>query len=421
VSDWPALSEEALAGRVFAALRSNRRYQRDHLLGVPGSVLDRRVFPALPALDGFPLLATWIDNPNHIGCHTVGTSEPHFQGTHALEREVVALCAEKLLRAAPGTVDGYIASGGTESNLQALWTFRNAWRARGVQRERIGILASQDVHYSIPKAADLLDLPLFTVPVDEDTRRMGREDVERAVRAARDRGVDHLAVVLTLGTTMFGSIDRLEDVLPALEAHRTTAWVHVDGAFGGFLHPLTSDPILDFRHDAVVSFTLDAHKMLQAPYGTGIHLIRKGWIEHVRTPAASYVPGLDCTVSGSRSGGNAVAVWMILNAYGRAGGEDFCRRLVDLAERFVARLRAAGIRHYHHPGMNVVTLGAEHVPPAVATRFGLVADDARHPAWWKVVVMDHVTEGELDALASAVGANDVPVAQPQRTPMAPQA
>lgn len=399
---WPALSQADITARVFAALDRNHRYQRDALLGLPGSVLDRQVFPPLPELERYPLLATLIDNPNHIGCHTLGTSEPHFQGTHELEREVVALCAENLLNAAPDSVDGYVASGGTESNIQALWTFRNALRHQGIDRSRIGILASTDVHYSIPKAADLLDLPLFSVPVDDTSRRMTPDAVRDAAEHARDTGIDHLLVVLSMGTTMFGSIDRPEDVLPTLDAANITTLVHVDAAFGGFIHPLTSEPLVDFSNPRIVSFTLDAHKMLQAPYGTGIHLIRKGWIDHVRSPSASYVPGLDCTLIGSRSGGNAVAVWIILQTHGRSGGEAFCRSLMERTDRLVAGLRQRRVRFYRHPGMNIVTLRASDVPTETAERFGLVADDTTQPRWWKIVVMDHVTAAHLDAFLHAL-------------------
>ena len=170
--DWKAWPVDALQRRVFQALAANRSYREDLWMGVPGSVLDRSIFPALPEFDPHPWLATWMANPNHIGCHTLGTSEPGFSGTHDLEREVVSICAEGILGAEPGTVDGYVASGGTESNIQALWTFRNALRARGVPPQKMAVVASSDGHYSMAKAADLLGLPYVSVPVDAQSRRM---------------------------------------------------------------------------------------------------------------------------------------------------------------------------------------------------------------------------------------------------------
>ena len=36
-----------------------------------------------------PVLQTFVANPNHIGCHTLGDSESAFKGTHELEKEVL--------------------------------------------------------------------------------------------------------------------------------------------------------------------------------------------------------------------------------------------------------------------------------------------------------------------------------------------
>ncbi len=392
---WPSLPEETLRARVFEALRRNRSYRRDAVLGLPGSFLDRTVFPPLPELSGFPLLATFIDNPNHIGCHTLGESEPAFRGTHALEREVIRICAEELLGAEPGTIDGYVATGGTESNIQALWSYRNRLRHDGITA--VGVLASIDTHYSIAKAGDLLGLPIFTVPVEPRLRQMPPAEVERAVLRARAEGIEHLIVVLNMGTTMFGSVDQPDPILAVTDALGMPTSVHVDAAFGGFIYPLVRDNPLDFRDPRIASITLDAHKMLQAPYGTGIHLIRKGYIEHVLTPGASYVPGLDCTLVGSRSGTNAVAVWMILNAYGEEGGRAFCQELLARTDRLEERLHALGVTTFREPGMNLVALRADDVDPEVARRHQLVPDDHAAPRWWKIVVMDHVTDALLDA------------------------
>ncbi len=402
--DWIAWPLERIERRVFEALAANRSYERDTVMGLPGSFLDRRVFPPLPELARYPWLSTWMANPNHIGCHTLGESEPHFQGTHALEREVVSICAEDLLGARADEVDGYVASGGTESNIQALWTFRNALRRRGRPLDQIAVVASEDAHYSVAKGADLLGLHHLPVAVDPDTRRMTPEAVAAACRRLQERGVRSVLVVLSMGTTMFGTVDHPDDLLPELVRWGFEALAHVDAAFGGFVYPLTTpDQPLTFADPRLVSFTLDAHKMLQAPYGTGIHLIRKGWIEHVLTEEASYVPGFDCTLSGSRSGGNAVAVWMILRAYGREGGEAFCQELMERTDQLCAGLDALGVRYVREPGMNVVTLRAEHVDPAVAHRFGLVADDSQDPRWWKVVVMDHVHQGVIARFLAAMG------------------
>ena len=410
---WPALDPATLRARVHAALDRNRSYADGDILGLPGTFLDQRVFPASPAVRALPFLRTLLENPNHIGCHTLGPAEPAFAGTHDLEREVVRLCAEELLGAAPGTVDGYVASGGTESNIQAMWAARNHWRAAGVDPAQIAILCTTDTHYSLHKAADLLGIGLHTVALD----RWGRQPTAAGIAAALDAfaaaGHTHAAVVLTMGTTMFGTVEQGGPLLAALDRRGIPSLVHVDAAFGGFVYPLTvPDQPLGFHDPRVSTVTLDAHKMLQAPYGTGIHLARKGLLAHTRTETAAYVPGLDCTLSGSRSGANAVAVWMILQTWGHEGGRRFVQALADRAAWLAQALRDQGRHPVHTPGMNIVVLPEHEVPPALSARFLLVADDHAAPSWRKIVVMEHVDRSVLARFLAALAAHPVPPAAP---------
>jgi glutamate/tyrosine decarboxylase-like PLP-dependent enzyme len=400
---WPALPPDDVARRVHAALDQNRSYRTGALLGLPGSFLDTEVFPATPDVVARPWLRTVAENPNHIGCHTLGESEPAFAGTQDLEREVVALCAEHLLRAEPGTVDGYVAAGGTESNIQALWAFRNAWRDAGISARRIGILCTADTHYSVHKGADLLGLPVAVAAVDRWTRAPTPAGLAAALDALQGEGVDQVAVVLTMGTTMFGTVEPVAPVKAALRARGLAFRILVDAAFGGFIYPLTRPELAPgFDDPDIHAITLDAHKMLQAPYGSGIHLARKGLLSHTTAKSATYVPGLDCTLSGSRGGANAVAVWMILRTWGHAGGRAFVQALADRAAWLVGELAALGIRAVHTPGMNVVTLPAAEVPDPIAARFMLVGDRHDRPCWRKIVVMEHVTGAALGAFLGAL-------------------
>lgn len=401
---WPALPQDEVQRRVQAALALNRSYRSADVLGLPGTVLDQRVFPATREVVERAWLHTAVENPNHIGCHTLGEAEPAFTGTQALEREAVRLCAEEVMRAGPGEVDGYVSSGGTESNIQAMWELRNLWRDEdGVPAHAVGILCSEDTHYSLHKAADLLGMPIELVPVEPWTRAMSRAGVDAAVERLRARGVTHVAAVLNLGTTMFGSVDDPAPVFDALDARGLTFLAHVDAAFGGFVFPFTRpDQPLDFRDPHIACITLDAHKMLQAPYGTGIHLARRGLLAHTTTRTATYVPGLDCTLVGSRSGANAVAVWMILQSWGSEGGARFVQILADRTARLAARLAEIGVRTVHTPGMNIVALSDEDVPAEISERFLLVPDRHDQPRWRKIVVMDHVTDAALERFLDAL-------------------
>ncbi len=407
---WEAYDDERIERAVRDALAANRNFDDGGVLGLPGSHLDSRVFPRTEFVAGSSFLTTFIANPNHIGCHTGDVSEPFFAGTQALERDALRICAEAVLGAQPGQWDGYVASGGTEANLQALWIGRNALRHNlGSTNARIGVLHSADTHYSVAKACDVLGLHPLLVAVNDDDRQMNADAICQAIELTQRSDVRALIVVLNMGTTMFGSVDRKTPVLELVGASGLPFIVHIDAAFGGFVYPFTTpQQTLNFRDPRVVTITLDAHKMLQAPYGTGIHLCRRGMLEYVRTTAASYVPGGDVTLCGSRSGANAVAVWMILRAWGSDGGAAFCADLMVRTDAFCVALHGRGIRFFREPGMNVIAIAANHVPSTVVDAFGLVADrhgravEGEGPSWYKVVVMDHVRAESLLALVASL-------------------
>jgi glutamate/tyrosine decarboxylase-like PLP-dependent enzyme len=72
---------------------------------------------------------------------------------------------------------------------------------------------------------------------------------------------------------------------------------------------------LNFSNPNISTITLDAHKMCQAPHGTGIFLAKKGMLK-LKGTSASYVKGNDFTLVGIPSGANASTIWMILSTHG---------------------------------------------------------------------------------------------------------
>ena len=201
-----------------------------------------------------------------------------------------------------------------------------------------------------------------------------------------------------MSTTMFGSVDDVERVADFFNTKKMDYKMHVDGAFGGFIYPFTKENNpFGFHNPNISSITVDAHKMLQAPYGTGIFLCRKGMMEYTRTEEASYVQGLDFTLSGSRSGANAVSVWMIMMAHGPAGLKVRMENLADKAQSLKEELEDLGVEAFHQDGINIVTIKDKYIDPTIAKKYRLVSDNyGKDAKWWKIVVMKHVTQGTLD-------------------------
>ncbi len=398
---WKKLSKPAIRDRVFAALADNRNYYQDDILGIPGTYLDTEQFYRdADFLQDAPYLTTLINNPNHIGCHTLTGDEGEdlFHGTQKLEIDLIRLVSEEILRAPDHGVDGYVSPGGTEANLEAMWIYRNYYKQEfQASNEEIGVVFSSDSHYSFHKGCNLLSLRPIEVKVDKDTRQMTPDELRREISKAEDQGVKHLILIANMSTTLFGSVDDLNIILPVVKEFKLEYKIHVDGAFGGFIYPFTNtNNQLDFSNPEITSVTLDAHKMLMAPYGTGIFLIRKNWMHYAATEEAKYVQGLDYTICGSRNGAQAVSIWMILNTHGPNGWRQNIHSLMNETDRLCNALDEKGITYFRNPHMNIVSIHAGQISREVCKKYRLVADNFDDPKWWKIVVMPHTMGKVID-------------------------
>jgi len=396
---WKKYSKEKLIKRIDTALDANVNFQTSKALGYPVSRLDENVFNTSGSfLDESPLLKSFIANPNNIGCHTLGKSEEAFKGSQELEREIIQVLAVDIFKATEDEYDGYIATGGTEANIQALWVYRNLYKKEfNASLDEMVILSSEDTHYSVHKGSNLLSIENVSIPVDFNSREILKEELDFIVKDLISNGKKYFMVISNMATTMFGSVDNPDMYAEILEKHKVQFKIHIDGAFGGFIYPISNkNSTINFENPNVSSITIDAHKMLQAPYGTGVFLCRKGLIENVLTKEAQYVDGMDLTIVGSRSGANAIAVWMILFSYGYYGWFEKINTLLLRTNWFSKQMDALNIEYFRDPFMNIVTLKSEYIPENIAHKFGLVPDTHNSVnSWYKVIMMDHV---EIDDL-----------------------
>lgn len=400
---WKKLSNAERQERIQNALNENVNFAHDTSLGYPASKLDGKVFNSdAPFLKDAPILQTLVANPNHIGCHTFGDSEGAFKGTQEMEREVLNVLAVDIFKAQPNSFDGYIAPGGTEANIQAIWMYRNYFMYElYAQPSEIVIITSEDTHYSIPKASNLLMIDWLKIPVGFETRLIDTTALEAIVVKAKQEGKKYFIVVSNIGTTMFGAIDNPNDYIQVLEKHQLQFKLHIDGAYGGFVYPISNkDSVINFENPKISSITIDAHKMLQAPYGTGIFICRKGLIKSVLTKEAEYVEGMDLTLCGSRSGANAIAVWMILFTYGPHGWCEKIRVLQMRTQWLCDELDALEVKYFRDSFMNIVTIQANYISNALEDKYDLVPQKhGEGNLWFKIVIMDHV---EIDHLSAFI-------------------
>ncbi len=172
----------------------------------------------------------------------------------------------------PSTAGGILTSGGSISNLTALITARMARLSEDFLRGTIYL--SEQTHHSVARAARLAGFPeraVRIVPVDARLR-LRAADLEAMIRADRADGRQPFLVIANIGTTNTGAVDPLPEILQV--ARRHDLWVHADAAYGGFFRLAPGGDRLMPGIEDCDSITIDPHKGLFLPYGTGCLLVR---------------------------------------------------------------------------------------------------------------------------------------------------
>jgi len=133
---------------------------------------------------------------------------------------------------------------------------------------------SDQTHASVAKAAVLAGFPragIRVVPTSPDLA-LDVEALREMVQKDRVAGLRPFLVVASAGTTNTGKVDPLA-AIGAL-AREEGLWLHVDGAYGGFFHLTDRGRARLAGIEAADSITLDPHKGMFLPYGTGCLLVR---------------------------------------------------------------------------------------------------------------------------------------------------
>ncbi len=247
---------------------------------------------------------------------------------------------------------GVLTSGGSESLISAMLTYRERGRERGVAEPEVVMPAT--AHVALLKGAHYLGVKAIQTPVTDDFRA----DVE-AIAAAI--GPQTVALVGSAGTYPHGVIDPIAELSELALAH--DIGLHVDGCLGGFILPwaerLGQDlPPWDFRLPGVTSISADTHKYGYAPKGTGVLLYRNPDLRHHQYFVSTDWPGgiyASPGIAGSRSEGLIAATWAAMVSLGERG-------YLELAERILAT--AAALRGTIESIPELRTLG--HSPFMVA-------------------------------------------------------
>ena len=309
------------------------------------------------------------------------------KGSKEIEEEAVQMLGELLhLR----RVYGNIVSGGTEANILAVRAFRNVSNV-----EKPELILPESAHFSFLKASDLLKVKLVWADLNRDYS-VNVKDVETKITD------NTIGIVGIAGTTGLGVVDDI----PALSDIAVDYGIplHIDAAFGGFVIPFAKAlgyelPDFDFKLKGVQSITIDPHKMGMVPIPAGGIVFRKKKYMDVINVLAPYLAGgkiFQATITGTRPGANAIAVWALLKHLGFEGYKNVVKEAMENALWFAEQIkRLNGVYLIREPMLNIVSFGSKRLKKIEAELKAREWGISAHRGYIRIVMMPHVKREHL--------------------------
>ena len=252
------------------------------------------------------------------------------------EAEVISMTANMMsaekvndVEDADDEVCGALSSGGTESILLAMKTYRDwAREMKGIRNPEM--IVPSTAHAAFDKASQYFNIKMKRIPVDENFKA----DIEKT----RD-AITPNTIVIVGSTPSFP-----HGVIDPIEALAEMAWeedigFHTDACLGGFILPWAEKlgydvPVFDFRLPGVTSISVDTHKYGYAAKGSSIILYRNPELRRYQFYTTTDWPGglyLSPTFAGSRSGALSAAAWAAMLSIGEEGYLANTKKILEAA------------------------------------------------------------------------------------------
>ena len=254
-----------------------------------------------------------------------------FPSASKFESEIVSMTAQML--GADKTDDevcGVVTSGGTESILLAMKTYRDRAReVNGIRRPNIVIPVT--AHAAFDKAGEYFNIKVKRVPIDNNYQAN-----VNAIRKAANGNT--ICIVGSAPNFPHGIVDPINEMSEI--ARERGICFHVDACLGGFVLPWAEKlgyPVteFDFRLPGVTSISADTHKFGYAAKGTSVILYRSTELRHYQYYTIADWPGglyFSPTFAGSRPGALSAACWATLLSMGEDGYRDSVQKILVTAE-----------------------------------------------------------------------------------------
>jgi tyrosine decarboxylase/aspartate 1-decarboxylase len=315
---------------------------------------------------------------------TLNLGDPNlFLECSLIEKEAISMLSSLFGKS---DAKGFIVSGGSEANLTSLYLAKKLKRGKEV-------IFADSAHISIYQACDILNLKPVVVKVGKDYK-MSLDKIKKRISK------DTLAVVASAGTTELGVVDPIKQLSEICQKH--DLFLHVDASFGGFILPFLK--ILgyevndfDFRLNGVNSITVDAHKMGLCPIPCGSVLFRN--FKYIKFIEKELPYGTNggfklATISGTRQGASAAALWAMIKHLGIEGYCEVvkdCMNITRIVKEEVLRMKNASL--VVEPEMNIIGIklkgSLDRIIFELNKRRWKVS---RSRNFLRIVIMPHVTK-----------------------------
>lgn len=318
-----------------------------------------------------------------------------FPGTYGFEKEVIGMLGELLHAPSPGASGsfcGYLTTGGTESNIQAIRAMKNQSVARKPELANPNIVIPESAHFSFDKIANMLGMDIRRASLDSEFR-VDLSSVENLIDE------DTLGLVGIAGNTEFGQVDPIRELSDiALEKG---LFLHIDAAFGGFVIPFLEKPYpFDFKVPGVTSIAIDPHKMGLSTIPSGALLFRsQACLDSLQVKTPYLTTKSQFTLTGTRSGAAAAATYAVMKHLGREGYRKNVEYCMGLTAKLVREAKERGFEPLLDPVMNVVALGVPEpdlVREQLLDKFDWNVSITRSPRSLRIVLMPHTTAQDIE-------------------------
>ena len=274
------------------------------------------------------------------------------------EAEIIEMTAAMLSsKKTDDTICGTVTSGGTESILLAMKTYRDFAKVkRNIKKPEL--IVPVTAHAAFDKACQYFNIKMKHIPVNEHFQA----DIDSVKKAVNKNTI---AIAGSAPSFPHGTIDPIDEMSAIALEHNIG--FHTDACLGGFVLPFVEKlgskvPLFDFRLKGVTSMSADTHKYGYAAKGTSVVMYRGEELRHFQYYTVTDWPGglyFSPTFAGSRPGALSAACWASMLSIGEKGYLEATQKIMDTANKIKKGINDIPELHILGKPLWVIAFGAK--------------------------------------------------------------